>query len=449
MARICSVGCVFAYLSLMVQRSSTRLVQRYPCLSVIFTYMSDKLQAPKSFFRSSRYILFWLSSLFSNMGTWMQQVAQPWVILSLNNSPFWVGVDSFAMNAPGWIFTLWGGVLADRFDRKKTILFFQAIQFLCVSTMILLLVMGWLKIWMIVLISFLIGLTDSLSMPSFQSIIPSIVDKKDIHQAISLNSTQFNFSRILGPAIAGVIIVKYGAVACFSANAVSYLPFFLSLYFIYPKSKIKREPIEAKPIQQFKEFRKLLSNPDVHFPLMKTLFTGIFCAPIVAFCAVLIKNGFHKEVETYGASMGALGIGGLIGATLSFITLPQTWKLNKVASVASILLGIIILLVSLNQSFILLIILLILAGAGLTASNIAVNSFLQENTTNNFRGRIVSFFQLALSGGISIGALLTGFTVSRFGISNAFFFNGTLAILIQSFLLWRQMRVPVAQEIAK
>ena len=407
--------------------------------------MNDISQTSKSFFRSSRYILFWLSSLFSNIGTWMQQVAQPWVILSLTNSAFWVGLDSFAMNAPGWVFTLLGGILADRFDRKKTILFFQTIQFLCVIAMIILLIAGWLKIWIIVVISFLIGLTDSLSMPSFQSIIPSIVDKKDIHHAITLNSTQFNLSRILGPAIAGVIIVKYGAVACFSANAISYIPFFLSLYFIYPKGKLKQEPTEAKPIQQLKEFRNLLLNPEVRLPLMTTLFTGIFCAPIIAFCAVLIKNGFHKEVETYGGSMAALGIGGLIGAAISLIPLPKSFKLNKVASVASILLGIIILLVSLNQSFMMLIFLLILAGAGLTASNISVNSFLQENTTNNFRGRIVSLFQLALSGGISIGALLTGFNVSQFNISIAFFINGVLAILIQSFILWKQMRITFVQ----
>ncbi len=197
--------------------------------------MNDPSHASKSFFKSGRYGLFWISSLFSNIGTWMQQVAQPWVVLSLSNSPFWVGLDSFALNAPGWLFTLWGGLLADRYERRKTVLFFQSIQFLCVLAMVFLLVMGWLEVWMIVVISFLVGLTDSLSMPSFQSIIPSLVAHEDIHRAVSLNSTQFNLSRILGPAIAGVVIVRYGAIVCFSANAVSYIPFFLSLYFIYPR----------------------------------------------------------------------------------------------------------------------------------------------------------------------------------------------------------------------
>ena len=121
----------------------------------------------KSLLRTGRYGLYWLSSLLSNIGTWMQQIAQPWVILSLSNSPFWVGLDSFAMNAPSLLFMLWGGVIADRYDRSKIIYFFQAIQFLCVVTMVVLLILVWLKVWMIVLISFLVGLTDSLSMPRF------------------------------------------------------------------------------------------------------------------------------------------------------------------------------------------------------------------------------------------------------------------------------------------
>ena len=374
----------------------------------------------------------------------MQQVAQPWVVLSLTNSPFWVGLDSFALNAPGWLFTLWGGVLADRYDRRKIVLFFQSIQFLCVLVMVALLVEGGLKVWMLVLISFLVGLTDSLSMPAFQSIIPSLVEEKDIHKAISLNSTQFNLSRILGPAIAGVVIVRFGAVVCFSANAASYIPFFLSLYFIYPRGglKIKQKQIEERPIQQVKEFRDLLLNPEVSLPLLITLVNGLFCAPIIAFSAVLIKNVFHAEVGTYGGAMTAFGIGGLFGAATSFISLPASFGGNKLASVIAILLGFVMLSVGLAHSFFFLIILLVVSGAALTASNIAVNIFLQENILDTIRGRVVSLYQLALSGGISIGALLTGFVVSESSISIALVINGSLAIVFQVWLFWKQVKAP-------
>jgi MFS family permease len=132
----------------------------------------------------------------------------------------------------------------------------------------------------------------------------------------------------------------------------------------------------------------------------------------------------------------------LIGASISFIPMLKSVKLNKLGSVASILLGLVMLVIALNHSFIALIFLLAFAGAGLTLSNISVNSFLQENTTNAFRGRIVSLYQLALSGGISIGALLTGFDTAQFNISNAFLLNGIFALLFQSWLLWRQIKVP-------
>ena len=398
------------------------------------------------FFRTARYRLFWISSLFSNMGTWMQQVAQPWVLLNLNSSPFWVGLDGFAMNAPSLIFTLWGGVLADRFDKRKTVIVFQSIQFLCIMALVVLLILSWLKVWMIVCVSFLIGVTDSLSMPSFQSIIPSLVKPEEIPRAVSLNSTQFNLSRTLGPAIAGIVIVRIGAVACFGANAASYFPFFLSLYFIYPRSRnvaLKNEPVQAQPIKQIQEFRKLLSKAEVRFPLLITFVTNLFCGPLITFCAVLVKTVFHAEVGTFGGAMAAFGTGGLIGAASSFIELPKSFRRNKLASFISLFLALLVVVISFNQSYLFLIVLLVLAGASFTASNINVNTFLQESAVNSVRGRIAGLYQLAIAGGISIGALLTGFIVSQFNISYAFALNGILALCFQVWIYLQQRRISV------
>lgn len=405
-------------------------------------------KSQKSFLKTRLYALYWISSLLSNIGTWMQQVAEPWVVLSLSNSPFWVGLDSFAMNAPSLIFTLFGGILADRFDRKKIVLLFQTIQWLCILIMLTLLILGWLKVWMIVIISFLIGLTDSLSMPSFQTIIPSIVDEKEIPKALSLNSTQFNLSRILGPAIAGVVIAKYGVVACFSANAISYLPFFLSLYFIYPR-KIKIENavkvLPTKPLEHFKEFKQLLHNSKIRLPLFTSFINGLFCAPLITFCSVLVKNNFHAQVGSFGGAMAAFGMGGLLGATISFIPLPKSFTRNKFSNAIAIFLGMIVIAIAFNRSLLLLYILLVIAGAMLTTSNIGVITFLQQNANNSIRGRIVSLYQLALAGGISMGALLTGFTVSQFSIETAFLINGSMAVALQSFVLWFQFKIPTEQ----
>jgi len=396
--------------------------------------------APKNFFLTWRYIQFWIASLLSNMGTWMQQIAQPWVVLSLSNSAFWVGLDSFALNVPGLLFTIVGGILADRFDRRRVVIFFQVIQFVCVVLLVFLLAAGWLKVWMIVCISFMVGLTDALSNPAFQTIVPSLVRPEEIPRAVSLNSTQFNLSRILGPAVAGVVIARYGAVACFGANAASYVPYFIALYFIYPRNRAKMpaEPIQAKPVDELSEIRKLIVIPEVRLPLMMVLVTNLFCGPLVTFCPVIIKNVFHSGVGDFGWAIAAFGSGGVIGAVGSFIPVSRMFK-RKVAFAASLLLGLVVIAIALNHSLVLLLALLVVAGTALTTANIAVNIFLQETATNNIRGRVASLYQLSLYGGISIGGLLTGFVVSGLGVSTALLINGALAFVLQLCLLWAQV----------
>jgi MFS family permease len=403
---------------------------------------------PKNFFGTWRYLLFWVSSLLSNMGTWMQQIAQPWMVLKLSNSPFWVGLDSFALNVPGLLFTLLGGVLADRVNRQRLILIMQGIQFLCVLALVILLITGLLKVWMIVSISFLVGSTDALSNPSFQTIVPSMVSQRDIPRAISLNSTQYNLSRILGPVIAGIVIARFGAIACFGANAASYFPFLLSIYFIYPRKRVKPTntptPTQVRPLDQFQEIRKLVLIRKVRLPLLTSFVANLFCAPLITFTPVLIRNVFHAQVGEFGWAMAALGLGGLFGAGISFINLPKSFDRDRFSAVASVVLGLAVVAVALNHSLQLLSILLVLAGAMLTATNVSVNTFLQEKATNANRGRVASLYQLAIFGGTSLGALITGFSVSQFNISTALVINGTLAFLFQAWLLWQQLRKPAS-----
>src|SRR4029077_704428 len=172
-----------------------------------------------------RFGTFWFASLLSNIGTWAQQVAEPWLLLTLGASSFLIGLDSFAMNAPVWLLTLAGGALADRADRRRVIAIFQSIQMLCPTAIVVLLLTHEIHPWMIVALSTVVGVTDALSMPSFQSIVPSIVTHDQVGRGLALNSTQFNLSRILGPAIAGILISAIGVTACFVVNAASYLPF--------------------------------------------------------------------------------------------------------------------------------------------------------------------------------------------------------------------------------
>jgi len=190
--------------------------------------------------RTRRFGTFWFASLLSSIGTWAQQVAQPWLLLTLGASSFLVGLDSFAMSAPLWLLTLPGGVLADHADRRRVIAGFQALQMMCPIAIVVLLLAGIAHPWTIIVLSLVVGITDALSMPSFSSIVPSIVTHDQIPAGLALNSTQYNVSRIVGPALAGILMATVGAIGCFVVSAVSYVPFIGIAVWILPRQAANR-----------------------------------------------------------------------------------------------------------------------------------------------------------------------------------------------------------------
>lgn len=207
--------------------------------------------------RTRRFGTFWFASLLSNIGTWSQEVAQPWLMLSLTGSAFMVGLDAFAMAAPVWLLTLVGGALADRGDRRRIILGFQSLQMLCPVALLVLLLTGTLQPWMIIVLSVVVGVTDGLSMPSFKSIVPSLVSREQIGTGITLNSMQFNLSRILGPTVAGLLLAGVGAAACFAVSAASYVPFILVALWVLPRSP----PPASAPSSLFAGLREIVHEP--------------------------------------------------------------------------------------------------------------------------------------------------------------------------------------------
>lgn len=381
---------------------------------------------------NDRFGSFWLGSLLSNIGTWMQQVAEPWLILSLSGSSLLLGIDAFAMDAPVWALTLLGGVLADRSDRRRVIFLFQALQMFCPITLVILLWMGRVQVWMVIALSVIVGITDALSMPAFQSIIPSMVESKKIGTALALNSTQFNLSRILGPALAGLLMARFGPTACFGANASSYIPLLLCVYWVVPKTQRRLKSAEPFPDSRplFSEIRQIGRDRKLRGALLTVLTSAIFCGPLITFTPVIVKELFLSDVGHFGGAVAAFGIGGILGA--SFILGVDGWVSRiKLASAGAILYGVLLLMVSLNRSLIGLDILLVAAGGVLTISNTSANSLLQYFTPDRMRGQTASLYMLAMRGGLSLGNLFTGISVSRFGVSHALFVNGCLAVLFQ------------------
>ena len=382
--------------------------------------------------RTRRFGTFWVASLLSSIGTWAQQVAEPWLLLSLGAPPFLVGLDAFAMNAPVWALTLLGGVLADRADRRRVILLFQSIQMLCPTLIIVLLVAGTVRPWMIVSLSLVVGVTDALSMPSFQSIVPSIVEYEQIGSGIAPNSTQLNLSRILGPAIGGVLMLRAGALSCFALSALSYLPFILVALWILPPGGIAREiPTRRGDSQNlFAGAREIVREPDLRGALLTVLASSALCGPMITFCPVLVKNVFHADASDFGAVLAAFGVGGIVGAT-SLLAVEGHRSRRRLCSLFALLYGLIVIATALNPSLIALACLLALAGGAMTMSNASANTLLQRTAGPRLRGQAASLFMLAIRGGRSIGDMTTGLSVSALGIRWALLLNGVLAVLIQ------------------
>ena len=393
--------------------------------------------------RTRRFGTFWFASLLSNIGTWAQQLAQPWLLLSLGASPFLLGVDAFALAAPVFLLTLVGGALADASDRRRTILKFQSLQMLCPIAIVLLLWFHAAQPWMVIVLSLVVGITDGLSMPSFQSIVPSIVDKKQIPTGIALNSTQFNLSRILGPAIAGVLMGSVGAVGAFGVSALSYVPFILVALWVLPRGV---DVAATQPntsglvwVRMLANVREILLQPVLRGALTTVFISGLLCAPLVVFCPVLVQQAMHGGVGHFSLAVGAFGVGGLLGA-ISLLGLDAQRNRRPITSAFAWVYGLVVMVASQATSVWGLTLLFACAGFAMTMSNTSANTLLQSASSTVMRGQTVSLFMLVMRGGMALGGLITGLSIGLLGVREALLLNGILAVLLQStvaFYWWR------------
>ncbi len=333
--------------------------------------------------------------------------------------------------------------MADRADRRRVIAKFQSIQMLCPTVVVLLLLVGTVRPWMIIALSLVVGITDALSMPSFQSIVPSIVERKQIASGLALNSIQFNLSRIFGPAIAGILLVSVGAVGCFAVSAASYVPFIVVALWILPRRGITPSADGLFDRHQiFSNVMGIARQPHLRGALLTVFLTSLLCAPLVTFCPVLVKDAFHGNAGHFSLAIGAFGVGGLLGAII-LLFIDAAHDRRYLTSWFAATYGVILVLSAINPWFWGLPALLFVGGMSMSVSNISANTILQANASQHLRGQTVSLYMLAMRGGLSIGSLLTGISVSLFGVSHALLINGALAVLAQTLVGREWLRAPL------
>jgi MFS family permease len=375
-----------------------------------------------------RFGTFWTASLLSSIGTWTQQVAEPWLLLSLGASSFLVGLDSFAATAPVWLLSLWGGALADRADRRRIIARFQSLQMLCPIAIIALITTGLVRPWIIIVLSVVVGMTDALSMPSFQSIVPTIVEHEQIGAGLALNSTQFNLSRIIGPSIAGLLLSSAGALACFAVSAASYVPFIGVALWILPRRAV-RSVTSTRAVSSREGLRRILAHRDVRCALLTVLTSSVWCAPLLTFTPVLVRDGFHGTAAQFSTAVVAFGFGGLLGAAL-LLSVPPRVDRGRLSLACASASGLIVIGAALAPWWWAVPVLCGVAGLTMTISNTAANTLLQASAPAEMLGEAVSLYLLAMSAGLSIGAVVTGVAASALGVRPALLFDGVAAVAI-------------------
>lgn len=359
--------------------------------------------------------LLWFGALLSSIGTWMQKVAQAWLIVTLAGtaSAFYLGVDSFVGEVPILLFTLIGGVIADRANRRHLLLGSQCVQMLTAFALAALVFFDRVAIWQILTLSFIAGVAQAFGGPAYQSLIPSLIPKDTLPNAIALNSIQFNLARVIGPVIAGGALTAFGMVACFGLNGLS---FFFVIAAILALRVTHVPPAGMTRMRD--QLRGGLSYVR-HEPQLRTLtmlgFISAFLGlPLLTFLPIITRDVFQQDVGLYTRFMTIAGMGAVLGA-LVVAWVGKHRHMGLTLLVMQALLGLASLGFSLSTSLWLSQALLFAGGALLVMCFSMTTSLVQLLAPPELRGRVVSIYMVAFRGGSPLGGLITGWLVTQTG----------------------------------
>jgi len=356
--------------------------------------------------RNPNFRLFWSGNFLSNIGTWMQNVAQGWLVLVLSgNSAFWLGVVGFVGSIPFLFFTLFGGVIADRVDKRRLLLVTQTVMMLA----FLLATLAWLKVitvWEVAAIAFLNGTAMAMNAPSYQALVPRLVKREDLTNAIALNSAQFNMSRILGPTLGGYAMVLLGVAGNFFLNGLSFLAVLFALTRIdYPKENRARHESMLSSLRG--GFAYLNSEPQMRVLIWMTAAVSFLGLPFLTFIPYFAKIQLHAGESGLGWLLAASGSGTVLGA-MTIAVLGVIRHRGVVLTITGIVFFMAIIGFSFSQSFALSVCLAFFEGCSGILMISCFNVSIQHLSSDAMRGRIMSIYTTSFLGLPPLGALLAG-----------------------------------------
>lgn len=401
--------------------------------------MLDRLRRVFKAFTYRDYRLLWAGAFTSSVGTWMQTVAQNWLILTLTGSPFYLGLSAFLQEAPFLLFSLFGGVLADRVDRRRILLGSQAVQLSTAFLLAALVALGRVHVWHILVLSLVVGLAQSFGGPAYQALVPTLVDREDLPNAVALNSIQFNLARVIGPVLGGWAFYALGAAACFALNGVSFLAVIAALLFL-KRGALTGPPETGSVLESLRAGVTVVHNSKPLRGLVGIAFLSSFCAlPLVTFLPVFARDVFARDVKGYSELLAAFGLGAVVGA-LAVAGLASVAHRGRVGVTMLAVFGILSIAFAASRNLTLSFVVLFLAGAAMVAVFATFMTLVQTNVEEGMRGRVVSVYSLAFRGAMPLGNLTAGVLATVITAPWVLVGNGVILMLFGGGVLLRRSR---------
>ncbi len=396
----------------------------------------------KTTFRALQYRnfrLFWFGQCISLSGTWMQRTAQTWLVYTITKSPLLVGVVGVCQFMPMLLFSLFAGVLVDRFSKKKLLLLTQLLFMLQAVLMTVLTYSGQIQYWHILLLSTMFGFTQTLDMPARQSFFIDLVGRENLTNAISLNSTIVNLARIVGPALSGYVMLKYSTEFCFLVNTISYVPVIISIIMI----TVQEKPVGGTAGHMLPDIldgiRYIKKNDTLVLNVLVTAVVCTFAMNNDVIIPVFAKEVLSRGADGYTVLLATAGFGAFMGAVL-MAYYSKNGIHRSILILSGLATGILQTLTLLTRQFLLSAILIAIIGFfNLIFMNIA-NSIFQLNSSNEYRGRVMSVYAFLNMGSTPIGNFCVGVAMEKMGGISGFAFCGisTLLLLLIVFLRKRK-----------
>jgi MFS family permease len=381
------------------------------------------------------YRVLWFGAFTSTVGTWMQKVAQSWLILELTKSAFYLGLDDFLGQLPILLLTLIGGVIADRHDRRRLLLSSQYVQMATALTLAALVYFGAVQIWHILALSFIAGLAQAFGGPAYQSLVPTLVDKKDLPNAVALNSIQFNLARVFGPLLAGATLAAFGTALCFILNGVSFLVVIVALMSL----TIKHIPQTVrKPIMHDLKggLAYVRGQPAIVALTVLAFLTTFLGLPLLTFLPIFASDIFHGDVGLYSVMMSFSGAGAVVGA-LVVAWLGRFKHMGLALLLVQLTFGALITAFAMSRILWLSCLLLFFSGAALLIVFSMTASLVQLIVPDHLRGRVVSIYMVAFRGGMPLGSLWGGYAAALSSAPYVLAINGGLVSIVALYYLLR------------